>query len=135
MSLENEIKALRKKAILEGDIDLEKTCDAALKALPKTRREQFRGPPKRVRQNPPLAEHMSGESYDDIYHALAQRIMQEPVEAIEFVYSVLDTAKEGLLRYSDSSLEESEESPLSQTETNLEKALLCIRKALEKLDA
>lgn len=136
MSLENEIKALRKQAVLEGDLDLEKTCAIALKKIPKARRENFRGPPpKKMRQNPPLGEHMRGESYDDIFHALVQRIMQEPVDAVEFSYSVLDTAKEGLLRYSGASVEKDEKSELGKIESYLEKALLCIRKALEKLDA
>jgi hypothetical protein len=138
MTLEDQLKEMLREAIRTGDQQLEQACRSALQRLPAARRSFFRGPPPvrgAMRRNPPLDDHMADESYDDIFHALAQRIMQEPVDAVEFAYSVLDTAKEGLLRYSDISVEEDEQGELSKVERHLEKALLCIRKALEKLDA
>jgi len=132
MSLEKELKDLRTKASLEGDLELQEACEIALKKLPSARRKMFEAPPKKrqMRHNPPLLEHMAEESYDAIFHALAQRIMRGPENAIEFAYDVISTAKEGLLRYQPGSLEEDEESALGKIEEHLDKALAHIQKAL-----
>ena len=130
MSLENEVKALLKKAVMEGDRDLQEACEDLLKKLPKARRRLFADTHKKVRRNPPLSEHMAEESYDAIFHALAQRIMRGPENAIEFAYDIINTAKESLLRYQAGSIEEDEESALSKIEDQLETALDSIQKAL-----
>lgn len=85
----------------------------------------------RPRRNPPLSQHMQDESYDDIFYALRQRIHEDPSEAIEFAYSVIMAAHNGIVEYQEDMPEADEYSAKGRLDHHLTEALEHLEDALE----
>lgn len=83
------------------------------------------------RRNPPLAEHMQDESYDAIFMALRRRIHEDPSEALEFAYSVVMAAHNGIMEYQEDMPEYDEYSDKGRLDQHLTEALEHLEDALQ----